>query len=302
MHLWPGDWRAQLKCMNSRIRAINQQKKRGSRRVRGMNEVSEQEFWIFWGLIIVARVMGQKGNLWDKCEPEGEGHRIDYSKYMNEINHRDIRSVIPYLFADPTKQETDPWWQIAKLIDGFNFNRRQYICSSNVHVLDESMSAFCPQSRKTGNLPHLSHILRKPEPLGTEFKVLADTWTNILLHLEIQKGKAEMMNAKYVSTHKATAANVMRMSEYTKRTTNATAEGESCPVPAQTYLGDSWFTSIQAATELALRGDHYIGVLKTNHAGFPRKYLENTMKDWPAGSHLVMETKTVNNIGLLAIG
>ena len=26
------------------------------------------------------------------------------------------------------------------------------------------------------------------------------------------------------------------------------------------------------------------------------------MKDWPAGSHLVMETKTVNNIGLLAIG
>ena len=26
------------------------------------------------------------------------------------------------------------------------------------------------------------------------------------------------------------------------------------------------------------------------------------MKDWPGGSHLVMETKTINNTGLLAIG
>ena len=51
---------------------------------------------------------------------------------------------------------------------------------------------------------------------------------------------------------------------------------------------------IQAVTEFALFGDHYyIGVLKTNHAGFPRKFLENAMKDWPAEkkSHLVMETE-----------
>jgi len=91
--------------------------------------------------------------------------------------------------------------------------------------------------------------------------VLADARTNILLNLEIQKGKVEMTKEKYASTHKTTAANVMRMSEYTKRTTTATAEGEPSTVPAQTYLGDFWFTSIQAATELALRGDHYIGVL-----------------------------------------
>ena len=110
MHLWPGDWRAQLKYMNSRIRAINEEKKNAScQRVRFMKEVSDQEFWIFWGLIIVARTMGQKGNLWDKCEPEGEDHRVDYTKYMSESDHKDIRSVIHYLFADPTKQASDPW-------------------------------------------------------------------------------------------------------------------------------------------------------------------------------------------------
>ena len=134
------------------------------------------------------------------------------------------------------------------------------------------MSVFQPQTKATGNLPHILHILCKPEPLGTEFKVLADARANILLHLEIQKGKEEMKKEKVTSTHKATAAaNIMRMSECTKRTTNLTSEGEPSTVPAQTYLGDSRFTSIQAATELALRGDHYIGVLKTNHAGFPKK-------------------------------
>jgi len=50
------------------------------------------------------------------------------------------------------------------------------------------MSAFCPQTRSTGNLPHLSFIMRKPEDLGTEFKVVACLMTGILLHLEIQKG------------------------------------------------------------------------------------------------------------------
>ena len=43
------------------------------------------------------------------------------------------------------------------------------------------MSAFRPQTRKTGNLPHLSFIMRKPEDLGTEFKVTADTAMNMRL-------------------------------------------------------------------------------------------------------------------------
>ena len=58
-------------------------------------------------------------------------------------------------------------------INGFNENRNRVIQAPNLKVMDETMSAFCPQTRKTGNLPHLSYILRKPEPLGTEFKTMA---------------------------------------------------------------------------------------------------------------------------------
>ena len=38
-------------------------------------------------------------------------------------------------------------------------------------VLDESMSALVPRTTATGGLPTISYIRRKPEPLGTEFKV-----------------------------------------------------------------------------------------------------------------------------------
>ena len=62
------------------------------------------------------------------------------------------------------------WSQIQLLIDGFNANRMKNIAASIKKVLDESMSAYVPRTTKTGGLPNISFILRKPEPLGTEFK------------------------------------------------------------------------------------------------------------------------------------
>ena len=56
-------------------------------------------------------------------------------------------------------------------------------------TLDESMSAFRPQKTKTGNLPNISFILRKPKSLGTELKTVASTSANgQIIHAEIQEG------------------------------------------------------------------------------------------------------------------
>jgi hypothetical protein len=131
---------------------------------------------------------------------------------------------------------------------------------------------------------------------------VADTLTNTILHLEIQKGRVEMVTAKYADRIKATAANVLRMAKGTKRVQNVGDDEEALPIPKQTFLRDSWFSSIQAASAIANMGDNYIGVVKTNYACYPKKYLEETMKLWPAGSHLVMETTTSEGITLLAIG
>ena len=56
-------------------------------------------------------------------------------------------------------------------------------------VGDESIRAIWFRTMAKGNLPHLSYIFRKPEPLGTEFKTVACSVTGALLFIEVQMGK-----------------------------------------------------------------------------------------------------------------
>ena len=98
----------------------------------------------------------------------------------------------------------------------------------------------------------------------------------MLLHLEIQKGKKVMAQAKHKSKKKA-AACCLRMSEESVRTTNLINSVERS-IPKQTFLGDSWFTFIQTATESALLGHHFVGVLKLEHSPFPKQFIVDTMQ------------------------
>jgi hypothetical protein len=77
--------------------------------------------------------------------------------------------------------------------------------------MDKSMSSFRPQTSKTGNLPHLSFILRKPKPLGTkfkrrEFKNMVCGATRMMLALEIQEGKFPMREKEHCQWLGATTA------------------------------------------------------------------------------------------------
>jgi len=68
----------------------------------------------------------------------------------------------------------------------------------------------------SGNLPHLSYILRKPEPLGTEFKNVCCSKTGVLLFLEVQKGKDVMANAEFTNQMSKMSALTTRMMKYSK--------------------------------------------------------------------------------------
>jgi len=49
------------------------------------------------------------------------------------------------------------------------------------------------------------------------------------------------------------------------------------------YFGDSWFASITCTVELWQHFNvHFLGVVKTNHARFPKEFIESTMKNWLA--------------------
>ena len=66
------------------------------------------------------------------------------------------------------------------------------------------MSAFAPQVNKTGNLPHLSYILRKPEPLGSEFKCACCCTLLVFLYLDLCQRKNDSYgeSTKYISKNK----------------------------------------------------------------------------------------------------
>ena len=90
------------------------------------------------------------------------------------------------------------------------------IAASFLKVGYESMSAIRFHTTAKGNLPHLSYILRNPEPLGTEFKTVACYVTGDLILIELNRGKEGTKNRKYQKELGATAACTKRMTESTK--------------------------------------------------------------------------------------
>ena len=96
------------------------------------------------------------------------------------------------------------------LIDGFNAECKN-IASNFLKFGYEFMSAirFCTTAK--GDLPHLSYIFRKPEPLETDFNTVACYVTGALLFIEVQIGKEGMEHIKYHQELGATAACTKRM-------------------------------------------------------------------------------------------
>jgi Transposase IS4 len=202
IHLWPGDWLLQLNNMNKRILDHNKQaslNKRGNRYTK-ISEIAPNEFWKFIGIMLVARIEGRKGEVWDRTEPEGYGKKVNVSEIMTENRFKQLRVYFAYHFAEPKSESMDPWWQLRNGINEYNNNRQQNVIASSTKVIDESMSAFRPQTTKTGNLPNLSYVERKPEDLGTEMKVVACSTMGLCLYLEIQEGKMAMREKEFTDT------------------------------------------------------------------------------------------------------
>ena len=117
------------------------------------------------------------------------------------------------------------------------------IAASFLKVGDESMSAIRFRTTAKGNLPQLSYIFRKPEPLGTEFKTVACSVTGALLFIEVQRGKEGMKNSRYQQELGATAACMKRMMEETNGIGQKSKKGG----PKDCFLFDSWFASKKVA-------------------------------------------------------
>ena len=136
---------------------------------------------------------------------------------------------------------TDEWWRAKHLFDGFNIASKN-IAASFLKVGDESMSAIRFRTTSKGNLPHLSYIFRKPEPLGTKFNTVACSVTWTLILIEVQRRKEGRKESRYQKEIGATAACKKRMMEETKGIGQKYKKGG----PEDFFLFDSWFASKKA--------------------------------------------------------
>ena len=203
--LWPGSWKKHLQKLNDYIAEESAKSKRNSTSRRVTTVVTEHKFWIFIGILISAGATGRGGKsiYCNERKNIAEGKRmisahVDYSRFMAQRRFESLKPIFHYAFVDSTKcninieDSYDPYFPIIQLINDFNSNRKKTVAASSVKTHDESMSAYRPRTDKTGGLPNISYIARKPEPLGVEFKVAACCKTGILLHLEVQRGKTSM--------------------------------------------------------------------------------------------------------------
>ena len=321
--LFPGNIDCLLEDLNALLRdRFNNKLPRSSKKV---HPISKHEFLTFLGIILIANVENMPGgNLWN-YNGRSEGYRDVPNignKYMKQYRFKEIKHMVSYLWVDPKKEGHNAWWQIIRVEDLLTENRKQNILSSNIKTLDESMSASRPQTLATGNLPHLSHILRKPEDLGTEFKNLACAQIYVMLCIEICRDKNDPNGKQLVDVYKKkTTACCMRhlkrsfqcqylrerelasqqtVSQDQQKCHQSTLHNEEAT--DDVFVGDSLYGLVATALAYTKNGAKCIMQVKTATSRYPRKFLEDRMQSWPAGSHLVLGTTTPCGQTLYAVG
>jgi hypothetical protein len=128
-----------------------------------------------------------------------------------------------------------------------------------------------------------------------------------MLLLEIQRGKKPMWQLPYHAELGATAACTRRLSEgaaYSglKYPSRQRAAFDEEVMGGESFKGDSWFTGVPSVESAADAGHAYFGALKTSTKCTPYEELIDKMKEWPSGSHLVMECHTPKGHDLICIG
>jgi hypothetical protein len=163
----------------------------------------------------------------------------------------------------------DAWYKFQVAVENFNTIRKHDIITSERRVLDESMSAYRPCTTKLGGLPNISYILRKPEPLGTEFKTSVCPWLNVMTHMEICEGKENMRSKPFQKELGGTTACAVRMSQGTCKT--------FIDQKVEVVSGDSWFGSLNSVVNIKKQCTHQkesVYSVKTAHSFSPKPSLK----------------------------
>jgi len=184
------DWTKKLDKMNRYVKEENEKHPK-----KPIKLFTQSEFLTGHAIIIGASCYSQSGAaLFSEGKDQDDSwdtitHKARFDRYMKLYRFKEFRHFLPKIFEQPMEKDSDPWYCFSSAVNEFNEIRNELVQSSHVKVLDESMSAWHPRTSKNGGLPNISYIIRKPEPLGTEFKTVCCQSTGVMIWLEIQRGK-----------------------------------------------------------------------------------------------------------------
>ena len=186
----------------------------------------------------------------------------------------------------------DPWHPIRWLVDGFNASRKRNCDAGHKIVVDETMWQW-----RSGSIPHLSHVPRKPEPFGLEIKNACCADSNVVLHMELQEGKVRMARKRHCRDFQATTACTLRLTKGARGSEKGVEEADCVK---RVCTGDSWFASVATATALKTELNvDFVGTVKTATKGFPQEAIRRVLSTKRRGDHCVFHCA---DLGLHAVG
>ena len=159
-------------------------------------ETTQKEVVTWFALFVGASLYDETGtDLFTRPADDVKQKQTDCPNFQRYMKYARFNVLKTHMLAPFMDANSD--WLIDPLIHAFNKLRAGMVKGGTVKCNDETMSAFRPRASKAANLPKLTHCPRKPEPLGTELKSMADAETKIMQYLEIQKKPAEMAVLPY---------------------------------------------------------------------------------------------------------
>ena len=185
----------------------------------------------------------------------------DFSKHMARSRFEKILSLLQM------SRNTDCDVQVQDFTNVVNEHLTSAITPGNVVMLDESMIKSFHRKLK-GKIK----IKRKPRPVGNEIKDMSDARSNIVIKLEMYKGKDDTALKEHIGKYGATCATTLRLTD------NIHGSG-------RIVIAGSWFGSVKTAIALKERGLYSVMVVKTAHKRYPRKKLAEhdlSMGEWVA--------------------
>ncbi len=215
--------------------------------------------------------------------------QVDFGIWMKYTRFKEVKKFFTSAWEEVgRKRAGDPWWQISGAIDEFNWIRKELLDFSNVIVFDEIMSGFRPRTTEKGAIspaPHLTFNKDKPCKMGHQAHNGSCGGTKSIGFLDLDRGAEGNKTLPYFKELGASASCCKRLVDgMSQRGSGGCRE---------LIIADSWFGnmgSMRALTQpdpFTEKTRDVIFSIKQGYALFPKKAIEELLKDATPGCHAI---------------